>query len=205
MRSTKILRTQISPNTIWQMDQVALLPLAIAEVQARLNLVNTSNLAHPTNCEGWTIKELTEHLVGGSRMSTCLLTGGTREEAIATFNVHLSDNPGNDFAASAAEEIDAIGKADLAGIVPHPAMDMPIAQLLQFRISDYLIHGWDLARSLGTDETLNAILVKEVWDGIQPMAPMLAQTGVFGTGASGNVGEDAPLQNRLLDLLGRRP
>ena len=31
------------------------------------------------------------------------------------------------------------------------------------------------------------------------------QTGVFGAGPSGKVGDDAPLQVRLLDLTGRRP
>jgi hypothetical protein len=33
---------------------------------------------------------------------------------------------------------------------------------------------------------------------------MLAETGIFGHGASGDVGEDAPTQTRLLDVLGRQ-
>ena len=37
------------------------------------------------------------------------------------------------------------------------------------------------------------------------MAPFIAEIGVFGSGPSGTVAEDAPLQQRLLDLTGRRP
>ena len=46
---------------------------------------------------------------------------------------------------------------------------------------------------------------KVVWTQLAPMTPFIAQTGVFGAGPSGEVGQDAPLQVRLLDLTGRRP
>jgi hypothetical protein len=39
----------------------------------------------------------------------------------------------------------------------------------------------------------------------QPMEPFIATIGVFGTGPSGTVGEEAPRQERLLDCTGRRP
>lgn len=34
---------------------------------------------------------------------------------------------------------------------------------------------------------------------------MIPHVGVFGSGPDGLVGDDAPLQTRLLNLLGRRP
>jgi len=34
---------------------------------------------------------------------------------------------------------------------------------------------------------------------------MLGELGIFGSGATGEVDPDAPLQQRLLDALGRRP
>jgi hypothetical protein len=43
------------------------------------------------------------------------------------------------------------------------------------------------------------------WEGLQPMVPFIGEIGAFGTGPSGTVAEDAPLQLRLLDLTGRRP
>jgi hypothetical protein len=74
-----------------------------------------------------------------------------------------------------------------------------------FRTSDYLLHSWDLARATRGDEQLHEGLVAATWDGMQPMAPFIAETGIFGDGPSGTVGEDAPLQQRLLDFTGRRP
>src|SRR4029078_10098752 len=87
----------------------------------------------------------------------------------------------------------------------HPAGDFPVPLLLGFRIGDYTVHAWDLARAIGADETLNADLVSYVGTGTEPLAPVIATSGRFGTGASGDVAEDAPLQLRLLDVTGRRP
>ena len=44
-----------------------------------------------------------------------------------------------------------------------------------------------------------------MWDDIQPMAGGLAGLGIFGDSASGDVGDDAPLQTRFLDLVGVGP
>ena len=150
--------------------------------------------------------QLLEHCVGGARMSTTLLGSGTREQASACFTGDvLSDSPAADFASAAAAELAAYGSASLETMVPHPAMDMPVAQALSFRITDYVLHSWDLARAIGADETLNPELVAAVWTGLQPMVPMIAHIGVFGTGPSGTLDESAALQLRLLDLTGRRP
>jgi uncharacterized protein (TIGR03083 family) len=58
---------------------------------------------------------------------------------------------------------------------------------------------------VAVDAALDEQLVAEVWAFMQPMAPMVASFGVFGEGPSGDVGDDAPLDRRLLDLSGRRP
>jgi len=84
-------------------------------------------------------------------------------------------------------------------------MDMPGAQLLGFRIGDLALHTWDLARAIGGDEELDEGLTANVWETLEPMAPFIGEIGVFGTGPSGTVGSDAPLQTRLLGVTGRRP
>ena len=82
---------------------------------------------------------------------------------------------------------------------------MPGARLLGFRIGDYTLHGWDLARAIGADEKLDEALVHAVWDALGPMSGVIGSSGVFGAGPSGQIADDAPLQQRLLDLTGRRP
>ena len=66
-------------------------------------------------------------------------------------------------------------------------------------------HAWDLARAIGADDKLDADLVSQMWDNIQPMAAGLGELGMFGESSSGHVADDAPLQTRFLDLVGRRP
>jgi hypothetical protein len=70
---------------------------------------------------------------------------------------------------------------------------------------DALLHAWDLARAISADEHLAPELVHEVWAGMSPMAGFIGKSGFFGSGPSGEVGEDAAPQDRLFDLSGRRP
>jgi len=93
----------------------------------------------------------------------------------------------------------------MEGTVPHPVGDIPRALFIEFRVGDYTAHAWDLARAIGADEQLDAEVIQQVWDDLQPLVPMLAETGMFGSGPSGDVAADAALQTRYLDLLGRRP
>lgn len=161
----------------------------------------------PTPCDGWSVKMLVGHVASGSRMAAALAAGGTRNEAIAALGVdHLGDDPVGSIEAALAAQLGAFARPDIAEqVFRHPAGDMPGAQVLRFRLGDLLVHQWDLARAIGADENLDAELVEETWDAIAPMIPMMATSGVFGSGPSGVVGADAPLQIQLLDAMGRRP
>ena len=82
--------------------------------------------------------------------------------------------------------------------------DIDGATFLHFRLGDLLLYGWDLAHSVGGDESMDDELVAIVWDTYRSLGVLL-QSGAFGAGPSGTVDRDAPLAVRLLDLTGRRP
>jgi uncharacterized protein (TIGR03086 family) len=140
-------------------------------------------------------------------MAVGLLGGCSREEALATVREDaLGDDPAAAFRAGAAElEAAFAAPGAMEGTVHHPAADMPGAQFIGFRVTDQLLHAWDLARAIGTDETLDADVVAWLYQGMQARAADLAGSGMFGAGASGTLGDDSPLQDKLLDLTGRRP
>jgi uncharacterized protein (TIGR03086 family) len=188
-------------------DEIALLPRADAEFGRRLTALTPDQLQRPSPCEEWTARDVINHVVGESIMSVRLLRGASADEATAGLDGDvLGADPAAAFAAAASAERAAFAEPEaLDRTVHHPAMDMPGAQLLGFRIGGLTLHAWDLARATGGDETLDADLVAAVWAQLSPMAPVIAQTGVFGAGPSGDVGSDAPLQTRLLNLSGRRP
>jgi uncharacterized protein (TIGR03086 family) len=188
------------------MDEMALLRRAGSEFERRLTSVTPNQLSRPTPCAKWTVRDLISHVVGESVMSVRLLHGADAEETVSGLD---GDILGADataaFATAASAEYAAFEEPGATErTVHHPAMDMPGAQLLGFRIGGLTLHAWDLARGCGGDETLDSELVEAVWAQLSPMAPFIAQTGVFGAGPSGKVGQDAPLQVRLLDLTGRR-
>lgn len=179
---------------------------ATAEFDRRLRAVTPEQWDAPTPCGDWNVRELVHHVVKANTMAVDLVAGCSADEARAVFETPLSDDPIDEFVSTANTQLDALAQPGaLDTIVHHPAFDMPGAQLLNFRIGDLALHAWDLARAIGADETLDAELVRAVWDGLQPMAAIIPATGVFGEGPRGTVGEDATLQQRLLDLTGRRP
>ena len=174
---------------------------------ATVRLVGADQWELPTPCDGWTVRDVVGHVAAGCRMAETLAAGGTRNDAITVLGIdHLGDDPVGAIDAALAAQLDAFSRPDVAThVFQHPAGDMPGAQVQRFRLGDLLVHQWDLARAIGADETLDDELVREVWDGISPMIPMLATSGVFGSGPSGMVTDEAPLQTRLLDAMGRRP
>lgn len=189
------------------MDTLDALPLAAAGFDRTLVAAGDLDLDAVTPCDGWTVRDLLVHVVAGSRMSAAVLRGASRDEAMSIVgSTTLDDDVVGQFRRAVADQAAAFAEPGaLERTVAHPAMDMSGAQLAGFRVGDLLIHGWDLARATGGDETLDPEVVGVVWTNIQPMLPMIGAVGVFGSGPSGTVPEAAPLQDRLLDAMGRRP
>ncbi len=140
-------------------------------------------------------------------MSELLLDGADKDEALGIlFALKIEGDPKERFAeavAAQAAAFDAPGASDQ--ICHHPLRDMPGSEFIWLRVRDTAVHAWDLATALGVDATLDRTLVERIWTQVEPVAPLLGASGMFGTGASGEMPADASVQHRLLDALGRRP
>ena len=189
------------------MEQLSALGVARSEFERRLRQVEAGDWDRPTPCSEWNVRGLVVHVLGGLAMAPALLGGCSRDDATAMFEGATVPEDFvaefNRLADGQAEAFAAPGALDR--ICHHPRGDFPGGVLLGFRIGDFALHAWDLARAIGADETLNGDLVAVVWEGIQPMLPVIGTLGAFGEGPSGSVAENAPLQSRLLDATGRRP
>jgi uncharacterized protein (TIGR03086 family) len=188
------------------MDDRQALNLATDEFEARLAVVTGEQLSVASTCEGWSVGDLLQHVTGGSRMAIGLIGGASREAATAFLAEPAGEDPASDCRRALQEQRRVLGGlVDEGQIVHHPMGDIPVGQLVEFRIMDLLIHAWDLARSLGLDEDLPSDLVEFVHGTLRPVEPFIADLGVFGPGPSGALGGDEGLQAVLLDLVGRRP
>lgn len=185
---------------------IALLQSAINSFSAELEKTPDADWVKATKCDGWDVSALLRHVVGGAVSSNMALRGGKRDDLSPYFhNFEFSSDPRADYAAAVADHVKAFEAiADPSTVVEHPMMDMPVGQLMMFRICDFALHAWDLGVGMGREVTLDSAVVEFAWNSLSPMAPMIGNLGMFGEGPSGNVAETTDLQARLIDLTGRR-
>lgn len=185
---------------------IALLQSAINTFSTELDKTADADWSKETKCAGWDVTALLRHIVGGAVSSNMALRGAKRAELLPIFqNFEFSADPRADYAAAVADHVKAFEAiADSSTVVEHAIMDMPVGQLMMFRICDFALHAWDLGAGMGREVTIDPAVVEYAWNNLSPMAPMIGNTGMFGEGPSGNVSETADLQARLIDLTGRR-
>ena len=115
----------------------------------------------------------------------------------------LGDDPAVAFRAIGERADAAVAAADLDGVAHCSFGDFPVREYLWQVIFFRGIRARDLARALGQDDTLPPELVAGMWEGLSPRAEQWRGYGVFPPPVP--VPHDAPLQDRLLGLVGRDP
>jgi uncharacterized protein (TIGR03086 family) len=157
-------------------------------------------------CAKWTARDVVEHVV---TMHGVMLIPVARK-------LEPADDPLSAFqeARAAIEDVledpvAALSESDT------PGGRMTAEQHIDQVVSDDLVlHSWDLARATGQDETIEPVDIERLWATAAAIPPDLMTKyrtpGAFGEGievygAEVPVALDAPLQDRLLGLLGRQP
>jgi len=143
-----------------------------------------------TTCPDWTVRDLVDHAMHWQAMGGSVLGAGT--------------TPGDEWAsiqsalgAAFQDPANLEGNAEAFGGMPKQG----VAGLV---IGDLLIHCWDLARSIGADETLPAEAVESTLFGLQRLPePMLRGETMFGPAIE--VADDASAQDKLIAFVGRQP
>ena len=186
------------------MERLALLKRTAAEYRTRLAAVPADRWGDPSVCSEWTVREVADHIVGGNRFAVALLDGASTEEAMAAARTGSFEGvPVERFDETAAAQLAAFEtEGALDRIVHHPAGDMTGAAFVGFRAGDLLLHGWDIARSVGGDETLPAELAEEIHAVYLPNAESARAFGIFANTGS-ELTDEAPIAQRLLVLTGR--
>jgi uncharacterized protein (TIGR03086 family) len=149
-------------------------------------------------CEQWRARDVVAHIVTGHRGVIASVRGGESTPLSA------DEDPRRAW-AEASRAIDEItGEPEvLAKEIDGPRGKMPAGQIIgQFVTMDLLVHTWDLARAVGTDERLDEDSVRRAYDAVKPMDAMIRRPGVFGPKLEPPPGAD--LQTEFLYFLGRR-
>ena len=164
--------------------------------------------SHPTPCADWTVRDLLNHLVEGQIHFTGIVGGGSgtsQEQSVPRHGLdRLGDDPVGAYHRSADDLVAAFRQPGaLERTYSLPIGPAPGALALQLRITEALVHGWDLAQSTGQRTAFDEDVVEqalsfsrralsEVLPGRSPFAPPRP------------VPDDAPAIDRLAALLGRQ-
>jgi uncharacterized protein (TIGR03086 family) len=176
--------------------------------------VTLDDLASPTPCAGWDLGELLTHMTVQHNGFAAAARGAGADLAVwepATVADAVRADPAGAYAAAAADVLDAFsadGVLDATFALPEFGQDaaVPGSMAIGFHFVDYVVHGWDVARSLGAPFALP----DEVMETVLPLA-VAVPDGEFRdmenspfAHAVGH-GEGASDLDRVLRHLGRSP
>ena len=191
-------------------DIVALDARVVRATVSVVSQADPADLARPTPCADWTLGELITHMTAQHDGWAAAAAGDGGDLSRWQPGPPAAD-PVREYAAAAGRVLAAFGAdgvldREFALAELSPLLRFPAAQAISFHFIDYLVHGWDVARSLGMDYELEADLLaaalpvaQAVPDGeprklgVVPFAPGIQVAG------------DLSVMDQIVAMLGRSP
>ncbi|MCU1391720.1 MAG: hypothetical protein JWM34_148 [Ilumatobacteraceae bacterium] len=167
----------------------------------RVQAIHGDAWLRPAPCEGWVAIDVVRHLVEwvppllADGTGVELPTGSSVEADPAAAWLTMSDG--------IQSLLDDPDQADLVFDHPMVGRHRVDEAVMNFVLTDVLVHTWDLARAAGLDETLDAAEVARMFDGIQDIDALLRESGHYGPKVE--VASSADTQTQLIAFLGRQP
>ncbi|GAA0611925.1 TIGR03086 family protein [Kribbella sandramycini] len=180
-------------------------------VQAGLGLVGSAtdaDLGKPTPCQGWTLHDLLAHMTAQHYGFAAASRG---EGGLDVWQPRdLGADPIQAYVTAAEHVLDAFaadGVTERRFPLPEfgPDVVVPGGQAISFHFIDYVVHSWDVARSLGTTAHFTTDLLDAAWTVAQ-----VVPTGEARLAPGAPFGPDVPYAgddqlDRIVALLGRSP
>jgi uncharacterized protein (TIGR03086 family) len=182
-------------------------------VEATVGVVKRAGLAdldRPTPCVGWNLRDLIGHMTAQHYGWIAAAVGHGADLAVWQPGPPVAD-PIGEYAEASRRVLEAFGEEgvldrEFALAEISPVLRFPAAQAISFHYIDYLVHGWDVARSLGVDYQLEPDLLAAALPVALAVPGGEARTR---DGAAFAPGLPVPAQAGLLDqilvMLGRSP
>lgn len=168
----------------------------------QVRIVGEDEWELPTPCAGWDVRTVVAHVVVGDAQVPALLAGEPVPFVEEYDPSVLGQRP---LAAWRGTALAAIRAFAAPGVLErryaHPVGNVRGRTVIGFRISDSLVHAWDLATAIGEEVMLDPELCEYALDFWFPMASTLASSGFYAPAQM--PAEGAGPAERLLALLGR--
>jgi uncharacterized protein (TIGR03086 family) len=144
-------------------DVVDQMERAFAIASSVLRGVRPDQWAAPSPCEGWTVRDVVNHMVGGSKMVSVCLSG--RGEDVNFYVDHLRGfDPVSTYAAESAAAV-AVYRADPSLVdrtMPMPWGEATGSAVAAMFMGDHFVHAWDVAKATGQSTDLDPAMAELV-------------------------------------------
>jgi uncharacterized protein (TIGR03086 family) len=152
-----------------------------------------AHLDAETPCDDWAVRDLMSHMLETQHYFLATAEGREAPSPAPVPTTALGDDPVADFRQARTDTLRSFGEP---GVIDKSGMSLGIA------FSDQLLHGWDLARATGQDETMPAGLSEAAYEIIHGRFTDEQRKGVFKPELM--VPANASAQERLLAYTGRK-
>lgn len=169
-----------------------------ATMTDRIAAIPDDRWESPTPCDDWNTRELVRHLVDTQGMFLGFI--GQEVDSSAT----VDDDPLAAWAAARDTVQGALDDPEVAGTEYDGYFGRTTFEqtIDKFGCFDLLVHGWDIARAAGLDETLDPAEVHRVFEDARSLGDSIRLGGVCGPEIEAPAGADD--QTQLLSFLGRQ-
>ena len=188
------------------MDSVQMLQRAVDDSVQLVDRVSPDDLAKPTLCSEWTVRDIINHVTGGATMfAISAEEGSVPDEEVG--RLMTGDNLGTDYKGAFETATDRAMEAFqqpgiLEKTVKLPFGEMPAGVALDIAVFDVTTHAVDLARATGQTVDDRELLEAALGMGREMIGPEYRQPGVFGPEQPAPSGTS--LEDQLLAFAGRQ-
>ncbi len=153
----------------------------------------------PTPCTEWTVQSLVVHVVSGEIQLINLLEHQEFADSELSTNI-LGPDPMSTWRGTALKAIGMVQETPLDTPISHPTMALTLERFLGARITDNVVHGWDLSQALSVPYDIEEETAEWLLDFWLPLFDFLTDSEHFSTPVEPF---DDSASSRLLALLGR--
>jgi uncharacterized protein (TIGR03086 family) len=171
---------------------------AAAAAEQVIRAVKPDQLDDPSPCTDWTVRQVINHVVGGSLFFQGFLTG---EPPIDRATDYLGADPLQAFRNSVGSLREAFVRETPDRVVPTPFGEAPVRRLVEMRTTEMLLHGWDIAKATGQSTDLDPELADSRLESFRMMRAEGRGRGMFNDAQPARA--DATAADRLAAASGR--
>ena len=169
--------------------------------------VKPDQLDDDTPCKSWKVRDVVNHIVGGSQwFASSMDAGGTDDDGN-----NMPDFTEQDYMAiyddGVKKSLDAFGRdGALEKTVKLPFGEFPGAAFMGLAMTDAFTHAWDLAKATGQNTDLNPQLAAQLLEGAKASIPdqFRGEDGKMPFGPQQEAPAGASNADQLAAFLGRK-